>query len=371
MEAGAAPGSRASEASGSTRAPWSWLEAEGARRAALLAAVGSLLVVTSLVSLAWGAADLPVARVVGVLADAVGLPVSAAPDAWERTIVLHLRLPRLALGLLVGAALALAGAMMQGIFRNPLADPSLVGVSSGAALGASSMIVIGNRVWTDLGTVHSALFVPAAAFGGGLLATWIVYRLSTRYGRTGVMTMLLAGIAINALASAGTGLWTFVADDRELRDLTFWTLGSLAGAEWRSLGVLAAFVAVGGVFALRTATSLDALLLGESEARHIGIDAERVRRRAVFCTAAMVGCAVALSGLIFFVGLVVPHMIRLVAGPGHRLLLPASALLGGTLLVAADVAARLVVAPAELPIGIVTALVGAPFFLGLIRRGHA
>lgn len=371
MEAGAAPGSDVSSRSGSTQGPWRWLEADGARRAALLAVLATLAVVTALVSLAWGAADLPVARVVSVLADAVGLPVGVAPDAWEQTIVLHLRLPRLLLGLLVGAALALSGAMMQGIFRNPLADPSLVGVSSGAALGAASMIVVGNRIWTDIGTVQSVLLVPAAAFTGGLLATWTVHRLSVRNRRTGVMTMLLAGIAINALASAGTGLWTFVADDRELRDLTFWTLGSLAGAEWRQLAVLSAFVAVGAVFALRTATSLDALLLGESEARHIGIDAERIRRRAVACTAAMVGCAVAMSGLIFFVGLVVPHMIRLVAGPGHRLLLPASALLGGTLLVGADLAARLVVAPAELPIGIVTALVGAPFFLGLIRRGHA
>jgi len=261
---------------------------------------------------------------------------------------------------------------MQGIFRNPLADPSLIGVSSGAALGAASMIVIGHRLLPDASGLVGAFLVPIAAFGGGILATVVVHRLSIRNGRTAVMTMLLAGIAINALASAGTGLWTFTADDRELRDLAFWTLGSLAGASWGPLAVLAAFVAFGTAYALRCATSLDAMLLGEAEALHIGIDGERIRRRAVACTAAMVGSAVALSGLIFFVGLVVPHMIRLVAGPGHRFLLPASAILGGTLLVGADIGARLAVAPAELPIGIVTALVGAPFFLALVRRGgHA
>lgn len=346
----------------------SWLERAGARAALLLAALVALVGITSVAALSWGAAEVSASRVLGVLAHALGWPLAEAPDAWERTIVLQLRLPRLIQGLLVGAALALAGGLMQGIFRNPLADPSLVGVSSGAALGAASMIVLGNRLWTDLGGVGSAFMVPMAAFGGGLAATWVVHRLSIRGGRTGVMTMLLAGIAINALASAGTGLWTFVADDRELRDLTFWTLGSVASASWGPIAVLTGFVALGGFFAVRTATSLDVMLLGESEAGHLGVDVEAIRRRAVVCTAAMVGAAVAVSGLIFFVGLVVPHMIRLVAGPGHRLLLPASALLGGSLLVAADVAARLVVAPAELPIGIVTALVGAPFFLALIRR---
>lgn len=346
----------------------------GGARSRRLALVGLtvLAVGVSGASLAVGAADVPFDRVVSVLAGSLGLPVAGSSDAWETTIVLQLRLPRLLLGLLVGSALALSGALMQGIFRNPLADPSLIGVSSGAALGAASMIVIGHRLLPDASGLVGAFLVPIAAFGGGTLATVVVHRLSIRNGRTAVMTMLLAGIAINALASAGTGLWTFTADDRELRDLAFWTLGSLAGASWGPLAVLAAFVAFGTAYALRCATSLDAMLLGEAEALHIGIDGERIRRRAVACTAAMVGSAVALSGLIFFVGLVVPHMIRLVAGPGHRFLLPASAILGGTLLVGADIGARLAVAPAELPIGIVTALVGAPFFLALVRRGgHA
>lgn len=341
----------------------------GIRVQALFVGLGAAAVAVSLAALAWGAADLSVGRVAQILAHAAGWPGVPAPDAWEETIVVHLRLPRLILGLLVGAGLGVAGGMMQGIFRNPLADPSLIGVSSGAALGAATMIVAGNRLLPELPGVVGGLLVPAAAFTGGLLATIFVHRLAVRNRRTGITTMLLAGIAINALASAGTGLWTFVADDAELRDLTFWTLGSLAGAQWGGLAVVGGVIATAGLIGIRTAPALDAMLLGEAEAHHVGIDAEKIRRRTIACTAAMVGSAVALSGLIFFVGLVVPHIIRLAMGPGHRVLLPAAAMLGGTLLVAADVAARLVVAPAELPIGIVTALVGAPFFLALVRRG--
>lgn len=319
-------------------------------------------------SLAWGAADLSLVRVAQIVLHEVGL-FDGTVNAWERTIVIQLRLPRLLMGLGVGAALGLSGAMMQGLFRNPLADPTLIGVSSGAALGATTTIVLVRRFGPELGGVSADLAVPVAAMLTGLVATAFVHRLSVRSGRTAVATMLLAGIAINALAFSGTGLWTYLADDAELRDITYWTLGSLAGASWGRLAWVAVLVAAGWILGGRAWAALDALLLGEAEAEHLGVEVERVRRRLVVSTAAMVGGAVAVCGQIAFVGLVVPHMIRLVVGPGHRVLLPASALLGGGILVGADLVARLSVAPSELPIGIVTAILGAPFFLLLLRRG--
>ncbi len=316
-----------------------------------------------------GAAELSPASVLAALSDGVGLTEDAS-EAWTRTIVLELRLPRLGMGLLVGGALALSGALMQGLFRNPLADPTLIGVSSGAALGAASAIVVGRRVEAVSAFLGSAT-IPLAAFLAGLATTAFVYRLSVRQGRTAVPTMLLAGIAINALAFSGTGLLIFVADDAELRDITFWTLGSVAGASWERIGILGAMVTVAGALALRTRHELDLMALGDVEAEHLGVETDVLRRRIVVCVAAMVGCAVAVAGQIAFVGLVVPHALRLLYGPSHKSLLPLAALAGGLVLAGADVFARTIVAPVELPIGIMTALLGAPFFLVLLRRGAA
>jgi iron complex transport system permease protein len=257
---------------------------------------------------------------------------------------------------------------MQGLFRNPLADPGLIGVSSGASLAAVVTIVLGSTVFGAWGDALGAFLLPAAAFAGGVLATLVVYRLATRNGQTSVATMLLAGIAINALAGAGTGLMIFIADDDQLRDLTFWTLGSLGGATWTRLAVVGPCLLGGMLAAPLLSRSLNALLLGESEARHLGIRTERVKQVVILLAAGVVGAAVAVSGVIGFVGLVVPHLLRLAVGPDHRVLVPGSAFLGGALLLGADVLARTIVAPAELPIGIVTALVGAPFFLWLLLR---
>jgi iron complex transport system permease protein len=257
---------------------------------------------------------------------------------------------------------------MQGLFRNPLADPSLIGVSSGAALAAVVTIVLGPVLMGGWADALGPFLLPAAAFAGGVGATVLVYRLGTRNGQTSVATMLLAGIAINALAGAGTGLMTFIADDDQLRDLTFWTLGSLGGATWTQLAVVGPCLLGGMVAAPLLARPLNALLLGEGEAFHLGIDTERTKKQVVTLAALVVGAAVAVSGVIGFIGLVVPHLLRLAVGPDHRVLIPGSALLGGALLLGADVLARTIVAPAELPIGIVTALVGAPFFLWLLLR---
>ncbi|WP_220803702.1 iron ABC transporter permease [Pseudomonas sp. NCCP-436] len=321
-------------------------------------------------SLALGPVSLPLADTLRVLPRLLGLPLAGDLAGSQVELILEqIRMPRTLLGLAVGMVLALCGVAMQGLFRNPLADPGLVGVSSGAALGAALAIVGGSALggWPEW---LSPYLLSAFAFAGGLLVTALVYRLGRRDGQTSVATMLLAGIALTALAGAAIGLFTYLADDATLRTLTFWNLGSLNGASYVRLWPLLLATLVVALWLPRRARALNALLLGESEARHLGFDVERLKRELVFCTALGVGAAVAAAGMIGFIGLVVPHLMRLLVGPDHRLLLPASALAGASLLLLADLAARLVLAPAELPIGIVTALIGAPFFLYLLMRGR-
>jgi iron complex transport system permease protein len=319
-------------------------------------------------SLTLGAVAIAPGQVLAILGDQIGLSLPWAYETRQELVLTAIRLPRVLLAVGVGGGLAVSGAVMQGLFRNPLADPSLIGVSSGAALAAVVTIVLGSTVFSTWSDWLGAFLLPAAAFAGGVIATLVVYRLATREGRTSVATMLLAGIAINALAGAGTGLMIFVADDDQLRDLTFWTLGSLGGATWTQLAVVGP-VLLGGMLATPLlARPLNALLLGEGEALHLGINTEQVKKLVIMLAALVVGAAVAVSGIIGFIGLVVPHLLRLAVGPDHRVLVPGSALLGGALLLGADLLARTVVAPAELPIGIVTALLGAPFFLWLLLR---
>ncbi len=327
-----------------------------------------LLVVAVGASLAVGAVGISPGQVLAILGDRVGLSLPWEFERRQALVLTSIRLPRVLLAIGVGGGLAVSGAIMQGLFRNPLADPSLIGVSSGAALAAVVTIVLGSTVFGAWSDALGAFLLPAAAFAGGAGATYVVYRLATREGQTSVTTMLLAGIAINALAAAGTGLMIFVADDDQLRDLTFWTLGSVGGATWPRLAVVGPCLLGGVLAAPLLSRPLNALLLGESEAGHLGIRTERVKKLVVLLAALVVGAAVAVSGIIGFVGLVVPHLLRLAVGPDHRVLIPGSALLGGALLLGADLLARTLVAPAELPIGIVTALVGAPFFLWLLLR---
>ena len=336
----------------------------------LFAALGLLLALALWLSLALGPVSLPLGDTLQALLRLFGVPLQGEGVLQAELILGQIRLPRTLLGLAVGAVLALSGVAMQGLFRNPLADPGLIGVSSGAALGAAVAIVGG----TLLGGLPAGLepyLLSLCAFLGGLGVTALVYRLGRRDGQTHVATMLLAGIALTALAGAAIGLFTYLADDATLRSLTFWNLGSLNGASYARLWPLLLVTVGVALWLPRRARALNALLLGESEARHLGFDVERLKRELVFCTALGVGAAVAAAGLIGFIGLVVPHLVRLLVGPDHRLLLPASALAGASLLLFADLAARLLLAPAELPIGIVTALLGAPFFLYLLLRGRA
>lgn len=292
----------------------------------------------------------------------------AEPALRDRIVLIDIRLPRLIMGMLVGAALAVSGALMQGLFRNPLADPGLVGVSSGASLGAVSAIVLGAGLPVALrGTAGTAL-LPVAAFAGGWIAVLILYAVATRGGRTSVATMLLAGIALGALTAALSGLLIFVANDSQLRDITFWSLGSLSGATWAKLAVAGPMILPVLLLSPLLGRGLNALALGEAAALHLGVEVQRIKRLTILAVAAATGAAVSVSGGIGFVGIVVPHLLRLFAGPDHRWLLPNAAVLGATLLIAADIAARLAVTPAELPIGIVTAIAGAPVFLWILLR---
>lgn len=278
----------------------------------------------------------------------------------EQLVINNVRLPRTLLALAVGAILAQCGAVMQGLFRNPLADPGIIGVSSGAALGAAICIVL-------LPNTHP-LMIPISAFVAGLITTLVVYRLASSPTGTSVVLLLLSGVAIAALAGAGIGVLTYLANDMALRDITLWQMGSIAGAQWIYVSLCVATLVFISWRFYQDARALNALLLGEAEARHLGIDVDRLKLRLILLCALGVGVSVAATGIIGFIGLVVPHLVRMILGPDHRQLLPLSALLGATLLALADIGARAFLPPAELPVGLVTALLGAPFFIFLLLQ---
>ncbi len=336
------------------------------RARAVIAALVAGLLAAGLVGLTSGASDASVARLIADMWSAA--PLDEMVHQRDRLIIMDIRLPRVILGMLVGAALAVAGAAMQGLFRNPLADPGLVGVSSGAGLGAVSVIVLGQGALAPLTALLGILALPAAAFAGALATTWMLYRVATRRGRTSVATMLLAGLAFSALAMAMTGMLIFIADDGQLRDFTFWQLGSLAGATWQKIAVAGPVIGLSLAATGIIARGLNRLALGEAAAIHLGTNVQRLKRISIAAVSASVGTAVAASGGIGFVGIIVPHLLRLAIGPDNRYLLPASALLGAGLLVVADAFARTLAEPAELPIGIVTAIAGAPVFLWILLR---
>ncbi|MCG9749954.1 iron ABC transporter permease [Vibrio brasiliensis] len=282
-------------------------------------------------------------------------------------LVIHeIRFPRTLLCMLVGAILALCGTVMQGLFRNPLAEPGIIGVSAGASLGAALAIVLFAEISQQYPQFMNLAAVPVFAFLGGALTTVLVYKLGTSKMGTSVTIMLLAGVAISALSGAGIGYMSFVADDQMLRDLSLWSMGSLAGANWSGILLCATTLLLLMTIFTGKAMALNALLLGEAEAAHLGIPVQRLKRQLILLTAVGVGVTVSVSGMIGFIGLVIPHLGRMLSGPDHRTLLPISALMGALLLTLADMFSRVVVAPAELPVGIVTALIGAPFFIYLL-----
>ena len=299
--------------------------------------------------------------------EALGAIFGNASSAQIDTILFDIRLPRILLAIFVGAVLASTGAVMQGLFRNPLADPSLIGVSSGASVGASIMIVTAGGAIQG-GALVGLSLVSIGAFVGGFLATLLVYRLATSGMGTSVTTMLLAGIAIGALAGALNSLLSYFSDNDMLRQISLWQMGNLSGASWLKVSIMGMVAVLLMSLFPRDSKALNALLLGESEARHLGINVQWVKRRLIALTALGVGVSVAVAGLVGFVGLIMPHIIRLMIGPDHRWLIPASGLAGAVLLVIADSLARVVVIPAELPTGILTAILGAPFFVILLLQ---
>ena len=334
--------------------------------AQLLIGLSLLLTAVLLWAAGQGAYGLPLADLPGVLLRAW----RGAANEGADLVFFNIRLPRLLLGLCAGAALGMAGALMQGLFRNPLADPGLIGVSSGAALAAGISIVMGATWFPELPRALGSWTLVLMAFGGGLAVTGLIYMLSRGEGGTRVGLMLLAGIAVNALAGAGLGLLSFLASDEQLRSLQFWLLGSLGGARWSAVQLVALLSVLALALGLPLARTLNAMALGESQAVLLGVPIERVKRRVIVVTALAVGVVTATTGIIGFIGLVAPHMVRLLAGPDHRWVLPGSALLGAAMVLGADAVARTMAAPAELPLGVLTALVGVPFFLLLLRGAH-
>ncbi len=339
------------------------LDRTGWRRVGLLPALMGLLLATVLLGAGIGPVAVPPDAMVAILLHKIGISIDIPFNTQQEAIFWAIRLPRVLLAVLVGAALAVSGALLQGVFRNPLADPGLIGISSGAALGAVSVIVLGLSSF-------GLLTLPLAAFVAGAATTFLVYRLAQRHGRTDVATLLLVGLALNALAGATTGLLTYLADDAQLRSIVFWTMGGLGGALWETLVVAAPLTGISLLLAPRLGRALNLFALGEIEARHLGIDTEQVKRAVVLLAALATGTSVALTGPIGFIGLIVPHIVRLLAGPDHRLVTPACALGGASLLVLADLLARTIAAPAEIPVGLITAFAGGPFFLVLILRAR-
>jgi len=329
--------------------------------AALFVGLAVALVVLAVVSAGSGQLRIPPSEVLGSVLERLGIGSGGVTHPNGDAALWSIRFPRVVMAVLVGAALASAGALMQGVFGNPLADPGVVGVSSGAALAACTVIVFG---FSFLGSWTVAAF----AFVGGLLTTLLVYFVSRSGGRTEVVTLVLTGVAVNAMCGAGIAFLTFLGDQQAREQIVFWQLGSLNGTRWQYVAVVAPLVVVGTAGVMVLARRLDLLSLGERSARHLGVDVERLRIVSVVLVALLTAAAVAFCGIIAFVGLVVPHLVRMIVGPGHRVLLPASALGGAVLLLAADLVARTAVAYADLPIGMLTALVGGPFFFWLIRK---
>lgn len=338
------------------------------RNTVVITGLSILLVVTMLFSLTIGAVSIPVQDVIIILLQKIGLFNGVQVDSMHEIVLTTIRLPRIFMTLLIGAALGVSGASLQGLFRNPLVEPSLIGVSGGAAAGVVLVIVFGTVLSLPTeGFLYNSI-IPFTAFAGGLLATFLVLKLSSQAGKTNITVLVLVGVAINALAGAIIGLAVFYADENQLRTFTFWTLGDLGGATTVKLIIAAPLLITAIVAMLFYSNTLNAIALGEAEAYHMGVHVERTKRNIIFFSALAVGVSVSLAGMIGFIGLVIPHLIRVLFDSDNKLVLPASVIGGAWLLIIADIVARTVVTPAELPIGVMTALIGSPFFIMLLMK---
>jgi len=325
-----------------------------------------ILLIACLLSVCIGAVKISISELWSIIAYRTGLSKEIGFTSQQEAVFITLRLPRVILGALVGSTLAIAGAAIQGLFRNPLAEPGLIGISSGASLFAVLMIVLEARFFSFLTDALGYYALSLAAFIGACITTFIVYNLAMRKGKADITTLLLAGIAINALAGSFTGLLTYIATDEQLRNITFWSLGSLGGASWKSVTGILPFILIPLVALPFFSKSLNTLSLGESQAGHMGINVNLLKKVVIVLATLGVGASVAVSGMIGFIGLVIPHILRMAFTADNRLVVPGAALLGAAVLVSSDLIARTIVAPAELPIGILTAIIGAPVFIYII-----
>ncbi|MBA4145732.1 MAG: iron ABC transporter permease [Cytophaga sp.] len=332
----------------------------------ILISLGVALGVVFLFALRIGQVTIPILEMAMILLKKMGFSVQYEINAVHETVLWSIRLPRVLLAVLIGGALSISGAALQGLFRNPLVEPGLIGVSSGAAVSVVTLVVFGSSIALYPDSLSMKFLMPAVAFGGGSIATLLVMRISGREGKTNMAMLILGGVAINTMCGALMGLVIFFANENQLHMFTFWTLGDLSSATWPALLVAAPILVLSSLWLLTYQHALNAIALGEAEAFHMGIDVEKVKRGIVFFCALAVGVSVSLSGIIGFVGLVVPHLIRTTFQADHRLVMPASLLGGPLLLLLADLVSRIAVAPAELPIGVVTALIGAPVFIFLL-----
>lgn len=324
-----------------------------------------LLVVCLLLSVGVGAVSLPAGEILDLVRHKSGA-ANLVVNPVKEGLFFQIRLPRTCLCLLVGSSLSVAGALMQSLFRNPIVEPGLIGTSAGSALGSALVIVLGGGSFFHTVSFLGELLMPACAFVGGLVATLLVYYFSASFNKVNIAIMILAGIAVNAMAGGVTGFLAYIARDPQARSITFWSLGSLAGANWKVVGIVAVSTLAGLLLSLRFAKPLNALQLGDSEAGYLGVHTERLKMGVILVNTLLVSVATAMVGVIAFVGLIVPHLLRLLKGSDNRYLLKGSALLGAIVLLLADVLCRVVIAPAEMPIGILTAFLGAPVFLWLL-----
>ncbi|OKS86580.1 FecCD family ABC transporter permease [Mucilaginibacter polytrichastri] len=332
----------------------------------VLLGLSLLLIMVVVASICIGAVHIEVSQLWSMISYHIGLSHKPGFTSQQFAVMFNLRLPRVLSGVLIGAALAVSGSAIQGLFRNPLAEPGLIGISSGATLFAALTIVFGGKLLVMVGSNYGYYLLSAAAFAGAFITAWAVYKLAMHKGRTMITALLLTGIAINALAFSFTGLLTYISTDEQLRNLTFWSLGSLGGSSWISIASILPFISIPLAILPFMGKPLNALALGEIQAGHMGFSVNKIKRTVLILATMSVGASVAVAGIISFVGLVVPHIIRIGFGADNRLVIPGSAILGAAMLTLADLVSRTIVAPAELPIGIVTALAGSPVFIYMI-----
>ena len=327
-----------------------------------------LLAIISLVSTTIGPVKISILQIIDILFESININTNLSSSEISqafKTVVLDIRLPRILMGIIVGIALGISGAILQGLFRNPLIDPGFIGVSSGAAIGAMFVIMFSQLIAIE-NNFYVQFLLPVFAMSGGLSTTILVYKMSQMSGKTNIMAMLLSGIAVNAFSGSIIGFLVYRASDMELRSFTFWTLGSLDNSNWLIVSIAFVAILVPIIVSFKLRKKLDIFMLGDAEAGYLGLNIEKLKKRIIFISALMVGVTVAFCGMIGFIGLVTPHLVRLIMGPSHKTLIIGSAILGAIILILADFISRIIIAPAQLPIGIITSALGAPFFLWLI-----